>query len=80
MWSASLRRKRKKVLIDSLSNQVTDLTKQNQTLMNQNIALKAKVEQLEQSLEQSKFKIGYSSNNLMSPFQVKKLPEIEIFF
>lgn len=56
--SARVRRKRKKVLIDSLSNQVTDLTKQNQTLMNQNIALKAKVEQLEQSLEQSKFTIA----------------------
>lgn len=56
--SARARRKRKKVLIDSLSNQVTDLTKQNQTLMNQNIALKAKLEQLEQSLEQSKSTIA----------------------
>jgi myosin heavy subunit len=56
--SARARRKRKKVLLDSLANQLTDITKQNQTLQRSNDTLRARVEQLEPLLAQAQATIS----------------------
>ena len=56
--SARARRKRKKVLLDTLANQVTELTKQHQALELTNGTLRARVQQLEASLTQSQATIA----------------------
>ena len=56
--SARARRKRKKVLLDSLANQVTELTKRNQAIQLANETLRSKVDQLESALAQSQATIA----------------------
>ena len=56
--SARARRKRKKVLLDSLANQVTELTKRNQAVQLANETLRAKVDQLESALSQAQATIA----------------------
>ena len=51
--SARARRKRKKVLLDSLAKQVTELTKQNQVLEQNSQTLQGRAQQLESALAQS---------------------------
>ena len=56
--SARARRKRKKVMLETLGHQNAELTKQNLDLVNENIALKAQLDKLEAALEQSKVTIA----------------------
>lgn len=56
--SARTRRKRKKVLLESLTNEVTNLTKANQTLQDANDTLRGRVEQLEAALGQAQATIA----------------------
>ena len=67
--SARARRKRKKVLLDSLANQVTDLTKRNQTLQLNNDAMRARVDQLESALAQAQSTITSLVAEMRSPLQ-----------
>jgi hypothetical protein len=56
--SARARRKRKKVLSDSLANQVIELTKRNQTIQHTNKKLRGKVGHLESALAQAQATIA----------------------
>jgi hypothetical protein len=56
--SARARRKRKKTLLDTLANQLTDITKRNQTFQRTNDTLRARVEQLESALAQAQATIS----------------------
>jgi hypothetical protein len=56
--SARARRKRKKTLLDSLANQLTELTKRNQTLQLSNDTFQGRSEQLESALSQAQATIS----------------------
>jgi hypothetical protein len=56
--SARARRKRKKVLLDSLATQVTELTRRNQTIQLANDTLRGRVEHLESALGQAQTTIA----------------------
>jgi hypothetical protein len=56
--SARARRKRKKTLLNTLANQVTEITKRNQTFQRTNDTLRARVEQLESALAQAQATIS----------------------
>lgn len=67
--SAKARRKRKKVLLDSLANQVLDLTKRNQALELTNKTLRARLEQFESALAQAQATITALVAEARSPIK-----------
>ena len=67
--SAKARRKRKKALLDSLANQVLDLTKRNQALELTNKTLRARLEQFESALAQAQATITALVAEARSPIK-----------
>ena len=74
--SARARRKRKKVLLDSLANQVSELTKRHDSLELTNSTLQARIQQLQSSLVQAQATITTLLNGQQHPSSAAVAPDL----